>query len=105
MLDLVQRDVAEAVRGTFLEGAPMVAVSAVTGRGLDDLVRALNSVSATLAGLTWVEGIQLIYRKLEAVLQAQGISEIKAVGESFDPNLHEAVLHLHECIKNGVVLG
>jgi molecular chaperone GrpE len=69
---------------------------------LDDLERALNSVSTTLAGLTWVEGIRLIYRKLEAVLQAQGISEIKAVGESFDPNLHEAVFHREG--EEGIVL-
>jgi molecular chaperone GrpE len=69
---------------------------------LDDLDRALNSVSSTLAGLTWVEGVRLIYRKLEAVLQAQGISDIKAIGERFDPNIHEAVLHREG--EEGVVL-
>jgi molecular chaperone GrpE len=69
---------------------------------LDDMDRALNSVSSTLAGLTWVEGVRLIYRKLEAVLQAQGISDIKAIGERFDPNIHEAVLHREG--EEGVVL-
>ncbi len=36
-LELVREDVAERVRGTFLEGAPMVAVSAYTGQGIEEL--------------------------------------------------------------------
>lgn len=59
---------------------------------LDDLERALENVDTKLAGLTWVEGIRLIWRKLVATLEAQGLREIKALGEPFDPNLHEAVL-------------
>jgi len=60
---------------------------------LDDMERALDNVSTKLAGLTWVEGIRLIYRKLQAVLQGHGLTEIKALGQPFDPNLHEAVLY------------
>lgn len=59
---------------------------------LDDLERALDSVSDELEGTTWVDGIGLIYRKLQAVLQAQGLSPIEADGKDFDPNLHEAVM-------------
>jgi len=59
---------------------------------LDDLERAFNSISPKLAGLTWVDGIRLIYRKLQTVLQAQGLQEIKALGQPFDPHLHEAVM-------------
>jgi len=58
---------------------------------LDDLERAFNSLSAKLAQLTWIEGIRLIYHKLQATLEARGLSEIKTVGESFDPTVHEAV--------------
>jgi molecular chaperone GrpE len=60
---------------------------------LDDLERALTSVDIRLAGLTWVDGIRLIYRKFQAVMEAAGVSEIKAEGETFDPNLHEAVMY------------
>ncbi|MBI4289189.1 MAG: nucleotide exchange factor GrpE [Chloroflexi bacterium] len=60
---------------------------------LDDFQRAFASVSASLAGLTWVEGMQLVYRKMESVLEANGLSQIKAMGEKFDPRYHEAVLH------------
>jgi molecular chaperone GrpE len=59
---------------------------------LDDFERALDSVSSKLAGLTWVDGIRLIQRKLQAVLEAQGLSQIEALGRDFDPTLHEAVL-------------
>jgi len=60
---------------------------------LDDLERAFTSIPSKLAGLTWVDGIKLIERKLQASLEAQGLSEIKAMGEPFDPNLHEAAMH------------
>jgi molecular chaperone GrpE len=59
---------------------------------VDDLERALSSVDVRLAGLTWVDGIRLIYRKFQAVLEASGVSEIKTEGETFDPNVHEAVM-------------
>jgi len=61
---------------------------------LDDLERALDNVSEKLRGMTWVDGVELIYRKLKATLEGQGLSEIKAVGETFDPNYHEAVLEI-----------
>ena len=58
----------------------------------DDLQRALNSVSAHLAVLTWVQGIELIYRKLQHTLEIHRLSEVKTAGETFDPNFHEAVM-------------
>jgi molecular chaperone GrpE len=60
---------------------------------MDDLERALDNVDVRLAGLTWVDGIRLIHRKFEALLEMVGVEEIKADGEQFDPNLHEAVMH------------
>jgi len=60
---------------------------------LDDMERALTSVDARLAGLTWIDGIRLIYRKFQAVLEASGVREIKAEGEDFDPRFHEAVMY------------
>lgn len=60
---------------------------------LDDLERALDNVSEKLSGLTWVDGIVLIYRKLKATLEGNGLSEIKTLGETFDPNFHEAALY------------
>ena len=58
---------------------------------VDDLERALQNVDSHLAGLTWVDGIRLIYRKFQAVLEMSGVQEIEADAASFDPNFHEAV--------------
>jgi len=58
---------------------------------LDDLERAFTSIPPKLAKLTWLDGIRLIERKLQASLEAQGLSPIKALGEPFDPRFHEAV--------------
>ncbi len=42
-IELVKEDVAEFITGTFLEGAPVIGVSAVTGEGLDELVAIIDS--------------------------------------------------------------
>lgn len=44
-LALVREDVAEKVKGTFLENAPIVAVSSVTGEGIDDLLKVMDTVA------------------------------------------------------------
>ncbi len=59
---------------------------------IDDLERAFDSLPAQLTGFNWIDGIKLIYNKLKATLEAQGLAEIKAKGEPFDPYLHEAVM-------------
>jgi molecular chaperone GrpE len=61
---------------------------------LDDFERAVDSLTPKLAKLDWVHGIRLVESKLRKTLEAQGVSPIKAVGEAFDPNLHEAVMHV-----------
>ena len=69
---------------------------------LDDLERALASIPPKLAKLSWVDGVRLIERKLWASLEAQGLSQIKAQGEPFDPKLHEAAMHSKG--KEGIVI-
>lgn len=61
---------------------------------IDDLERALENVPDKLVGMAWVDGIEFIHRKLKAILEGQGLSEIKAVGEPFDPNLHDALIQV-----------
>jgi molecular chaperone GrpE len=59
---------------------------------LDDLDRALSSTpSARSAKHNWVEGVRLVDRKFRTTLEAQGLTPIKALGEPFDPNFHEAL--------------
>ena len=60
---------------------------------LDDFERAFESIPPRSAKTPWVDGVRLVERKLRATLAAQGLSTIKAEGETFDPNQHEAVMH------------
>jgi molecular chaperone GrpE len=59
---------------------------------LDDFDRALESVPAE-AHDPWIDGVRLVERKLRTVLEGEGVTPIAAIGEPFDPNLHEAVAH------------
>ena len=59
---------------------------------LDDFDRALDNVPAD-AHDPWVEGVQLVERKLRSVLEGEGVTPIEAIGHPFDPNVHEAVVH------------
>jgi len=49
-MDLQEEEIQALVRGTFLEGAPIVRVSAATGEGLPDLVSALDRIAAGIPG-------------------------------------------------------
>jgi molecular chaperone GrpE len=60
---------------------------------LDDFDRAVENMPEDGTGKDWVNGILLIHRKLQQQLEALGVEEISAVGEEFDPALHEAVTH------------
>jgi molecular chaperone GrpE len=57
----------------------------------DDFERAFDSVPKQLGKDSWIDGMRLIERKLGASLEVQGLSPIEALGEPFDPKLHEAV--------------
>jgi molecular chaperone GrpE len=57
---------------------------------LDDLHRALEHAPRS-ADDSWLKGIELSVQKLEDILAAQGVQGIDAMGEPFDPTMHEAV--------------
>ncbi len=70
---------------------------------LDDLERALATCPADQS---WVEGIELIYRKLQTILETEGLKRIEAEGQMFDPNFHEAIgQEPAEGVESGRVIG
>jgi len=70
---------------------------------VDDLDRALANRPAS--DDAWVGGIELVYRKLLAILEAEGLKRIEAEGKMFDPNLHEAISDEHnEDFESGQVI-
>jgi molecular chaperone GrpE len=61
---------------------------------VDDFERAFKSLDISLSGMTWFDGIQLIYRKLLVLLENAGVKPIQSEGQPFDPKVHEAVAHV-----------
>ena len=47
-LELVKEDTADFLKGTFLEGTPMVPVSAVTGQGIQEFIKTLEDLSSLI---------------------------------------------------------
>jgi molecular chaperone GrpE len=60
---------------------------------LDNFDRALESLPAELKQFSWVDGVWLVERQLRTILESEGLRPIEAVGKSFDPFEHEAVLY------------
>jgi molecular chaperone GrpE len=59
---------------------------------VDDFERAFQTLPEELADTPWVNGITMILRKLQVILESEGVVPIEAVGQPFDPQRHEAVI-------------
>ncbi len=59
---------------------------------LDNFERTLESAPAAENVDVLVKGIQIIYDQMLDVLKSHDVQEINALGEQFDPMLHEAML-------------
>ena len=69
---------------------------------LDAFDRAFGGVTSTGKGLSWINGFRQIQRMLLDILSKHGLTEIKCVGETFDPSIHEAVAQGEG--KEGIVI-
>jgi molecular chaperone GrpE len=82
---------------------------------LDDFDLAMKNAPADDESAKWTQGILLVHRKLNDLLAKEGISRIEAEGLPFDPNVHEAVMHVEvdgqpsgqviEVLRQGYKLG
>jgi molecular chaperone GrpE len=82
---------------------------------LDDTDRALKNRPQNGEMEGWVEGVELIYRKLQCILDASGVKPMEESGGSFDPNRHEAITFeespdhqagdIIEVVQQGYMLG
>ncbi|MFC2038033.1 nucleotide exchange factor GrpE [Chloroflexota bacterium] len=59
----------------------------------DDLERAFATLPQNLSSLTWIEGVQLIQRKVQHLLDQASVVPIETDSQEFDPFLHQAVTH------------
>lgn len=82
---------------------------------LDDLERAMKNRPADGEGAAWAGGVELINRKLQNILDAEGVQRIPAETQTFDPNFHEAISHednpdfqsgeIIEVVQQGYLIG
>lgn len=59
----------------------------------DDLARALNNETADEA---YKKGVEMTFNSLLKILEGLGVTPFGKVGESFDPNCHNAVMHVED---------
>ena len=63
---------------------------------IDNFERGLKSIPEDQKGGPVASGMEMIYKQLITVLSDLGVTPIEAVGQEFDPNLHNAVMHVED---------
>lgn len=58
-----------------------------------------NAVKVETSDENYKKGVELVLKQFQDVLKAKGVEEIKALGETFDPELHEAVSSVQDDSK------
>ena len=61
---------------------------------IDNFERGLKAVPE--GGDAFAEGMNMIYKQLLKTLEDLGVKPIEAVGQPFDPNFHNAVMHIED---------
>ena len=83
----VEQDRAELIRnagaGVLMKLLPI----------LDDLELAMAHVPQEIAASPWFDGLKMVQTKLQTMLEGEGVKPIEALGQNFDPRVHEAVMH------------
>lgn len=55
-----------------------------------------RGLAAAEEGDAFAEGMQMVYKQLMTALTEMGVQPIEAVGQEFDPNVHNAVMHVED---------
>lgn len=60
---------------------------------VDNLERGFDGLSDEEKESPFVKGIEAVYKQLQTAFEELGVTPIEALGQEFDPNLHNAVMH------------
>jgi molecular chaperone GrpE len=71
---------------------------------LDNFERTLQNAQSTENIKALSDGVRIIYDQILDILRSQGVEQIKAVGEKFDPALYEAIMQKTEADKEDNVV-
>lgn len=63
---------------------------------VDNFERALAAVPEDVKESSFAEGVEKIYKQFMKTLEDAGVEAIEAKGQQFDPNLHNAVMHIED---------
>ena len=63
---------------------------------VDNFERGLDAVKEEDKEDPFIQGMEMVYKQLMTVLGELGVKPIEAVGKEFDPNLHNAVMHVED---------
>ena len=63
---------------------------------VDNFERGLNSIPEDAKGSAFADGMEMIYKQFVKTLDDMGVKPIEAVGKPFDPNFHNAVMHVED---------
>ena len=63
---------------------------------VDNFERAMLATPAEGEGKAFADGISMIYNQMTKTLKDLGVKPIDCVGKDFDPNLHNAVMHIED---------
>ncbi|MFN2145639.1 MAG: nucleotide exchange factor GrpE [Anaerolineales bacterium] len=82
---------------------------------IDDFNRAMQNRPTEGEAGEWADGMELISRKMQSVLESENVTVMQVMGEMFDPNLHEAIAQVEspdhesgqivEVIQQGYMIG
>ena len=61
---------------------------------LDNFERAIGSANESKSFDSFLEGVRMIFEQMYDTLERKGVSRIDAVGKTFDPTVHEAVMQV-----------
>ena len=63
---------------------------------IDNFERGLATIPEDTKETPFAEGMEKIYKQLQKTMEDAGVKVIEAVGKEFDPNLHNAVMHVED---------
>jgi molecular chaperone GrpE len=70
---------------------------------IEKILPTIDNFERGFAGLTeeqmadpFVEGMEKVYRQMLTMMESIGVTAIEAVGKPFDPNFHNAVMHVED---------
>ena len=63
---------------------------------VDNFERGLNGVKEEEKNDPFIQGMEMVYKQLMTTLEGVGVKPIEAVGQEFNPDFHNAVMHVED---------